>query len=410
MTAAQQDRTTSTRYGGQAAAASRADEGAGITRHNELPVFVDQSLNAATNVLDDVVPGSRRLVLIVVTDAFHTSASTRCGWVEARTNLPLQQVPIFGASVLERLSSRMHAYPGVTSVLVASSPQQYEWYDEPHGDGVLRNTRSVTKTVTGMLVGAAIDRGLIRSVGDEIAWYLGDRSSRDPRLPMAVTIEQLLTMSSPLDCSDDDPASPGNEEQMYPAPDWLAFARSIPLRRTGGPASFQYCTAHTVLLGAAVEAASGMELSAFADHVLFEPLGITDKTWFRSTSGSAFPGGGLELRSRDLLALGELYLCRGMWQGSAVISREWVESSTKAHVRVDDATSYGYLWWLRSYPSPRGEVASWLMLGNGGSKVAVFPQLGTVVVITATNYGKRGMHELTDRLVREEVLSDLTGS
>jgi len=162
-----------------------------------------------------------------------------------------------------------------------------------------------------------------------------------------------------------------------------------------------------VLLGAAVEATSGVELSQFADDVLFEPLGITNRKWFRSESGFAFPGGGLELRSRDLLALGKLYLFGGAWPGKEVISREWVESSTRAHARVDETTSYGYLWWLRSYQSPQGELASWLMLGNGGNKVAVFPQLGAVVVITAINYGKPGMHQLTDELLREKILPEL---
>lgn len=90
-----------------------------------------------------------------------------------------------------------------------------------------------------------------------------------------------------------------------------------------------------------------------------------------------------------------------------MISKEWVETSTRAHEKVDDTMSFGYLWWLRSYPSPQGELISWLMLGNGGNKVAVFPQLGAVVVITATNYGTPGMHQLTDRLLRDEILPEL---
>jgi CubicO group peptidase (beta-lactamase class C family) len=309
--------------------------------------------------------------------------------------------------VLEHLASDMSVYRGVTSVLVASGLQEFEWYDAPHGERELRNTRSATKTATGMLVGAAIDRGLIRDVRDEIADYLGKRSSSDPMLPIGVTIDELLTMSSCLDCNDDDPTSPGNEELMYSTADWLAFARSIPLGRARESRTFRYCTAHTVLLGAAVEAASGAELSEFADEVLFTPLGITNAKWFRSETGLAFPGGGLELRSRDLRALGELYLRGGAWAGQQVVSKEWVERSTRAHARVDDTTSYGYLWWLRSYPSPRGELELWLMLGNGGNKVVVFPQLGAVVVITATNFGKPGMHQLTDGLLRDRILPEL---
>jgi len=44
------------------------------------------------------------------------------------------------------------------------------------------------------------------------------------------------------------------------------------------------------------------------------------------------------------------------------------------------------------------------MSGNGGNKVAVFPALDLVAVITSTNYNTRGMHEQTDRLLTEYVL------
>lgn len=152
----------------------------------------------------------------------------------------------------------------------------------------MRNTRSATKTVTGMLVGAAIDRGLIRDVGDEIANYLGSRSSLDPKLPIDVTIDELLTMSSCLDGNDDDSASPGNEELMYPAADWLAFARSIPPRTSREPRSFRYCTAHTVLLGAAVEAASGVELLQFADDVLLSRSGSRTRSGSEANRASPF--------------------------------------------------------------------------------------------------------------------------
>ncbi len=47
------------------------------------------------------------------------------------------------------------------------------------------------------------------------------------------------------------------------------------------------------------------------------------------------------------------------------------------------------------------------MQGNGGNKVAVFPQLGLVVVITSTNYNTRGMHEQTDRLLSEHILASV---
>ena len=192
---------------------------------------------------------------------------------------------------------------------------------------------------------------------------------------------------------------------LYPASDWIAFARSIPLRDPCGPPAFRYCTSHTVLLGAAIEEATGSGLPEFAASALLQPLGIEKCRWFRHDSGFAFPGGGLELKSRDLMALGELYLRQGVWLGTPVVSQSWVRRSTTPHVRVDNRTSYGYLWWIRTYIKEDRDVTAWLMLGNGGNKVAVFPELDTVVVITATNFGQPGMHQLTDVLLSELILT-----
>ena len=77
------------------------------------------------------------------------------------------------------------------------------------------------------------------------------------------------------------------------------------------------------------------------------------------------------------------------------------------HAQVDDDTNYGYFWWLRSFKSGDKQYRAYLMQGNGGNKVALFPDQNMVVVITTTNYNLRGAHELTDRLLSEYILADI---
>src|SRR5438067_4721635 len=141
-----------------------------------------------------------------------------------------------------------------------------------------------------MLLGIAIDRGLVTSVDAPLADLLGE-----PAPP--VTLRDLLTMSSCLDCNDWDDASPGNEELMYPQDDWVGFALELPVRRTGG---FSYCTAGVVLLGAALERAVRMPLPEFARRELFAPLGIDRWHWPKTPHGESSAAGGLELTSRAL--------------------------------------------------------------------------------------------------------------
>ena len=283
--------------------------------------------------------------------------------------------------------ARFDDYGEITSVVVSQGGEVVieEYLD---GDGsTLRNTRSCTKTVVGMLLGMAIDRGIVPGVETPLQELLGE-----PAPP--VMLRDLLTMSSCLDCNDWDDGSPGNEERMYPQEDWLGFALRLPLRRSRG---FSYCTAGVVALGVALERALGEPLSNFAERELFTPLGIEGAQWVYTPKGETSAAGGLELTSRSLLRLGELYL----GGGEDLIQAKWVAESIRPHARIDDELEYGYLWWLREY----GGESCFFMTGMGGNRVHVLPESERVVVITTTNFGRRDAHDLSDRLLREQILA-----
>ncbi len=176
----------------------------------------------------------------------------------------------------------------------------------------------------------------------------------------------------------------------------LGAVRARPADR--GAADFSYCTAGVVLLGIALERALGEPLPAFAQRELFEPLAIERAEWPRTPLGETSTAGGLLLTSRSLLALGELYL-RG---GDGLVPQAWVAESTRAHAVIDEQTRYGYLWWLREFDGR----PSFYMTGMGGNRVHVVPTLELVAVITTTNFGRADAHELSDRLLVEQVLGD----
>jgi CubicO group peptidase (beta-lactamase class C family) len=280
----------------------------------------------------------------------------------------------------------LNAYGEITSVVVSRGGEVVaEEYAEGDAE-TLRNTRSCTKTVAGMLLGIAIARGIVPGVDTSLAELLGE-----PAPP--VTLRDLLTMSSCLDCNDWDDGSPGNEELMYPRQDWLAFALGLPIREAR---TFSYCTAGVVALGIGLERALGEPLPVFAQRELFEPLGIERAEWQLTPLGQTSTAGGLLLTSRGLLSLGELYL-RG---GDGVVPPAWVAESLMSHAQIDAVTDYGYLWWLKSFAGER----SFFMSGMGGNRVHVFPERDLVAVITTTNFRRRDAHALSDRLVVEEIL------
>jgi CubicO group peptidase (beta-lactamase class C family) len=308
-------------------------------------------------------------------------------------------------------------FKAITSVLIARHGKlAYERYFDSDGVDGLRNTRSATKTITGILIGAAIDRRLIPNVDAHVLDYLQDKlplENPDPR-KSKITIEDFLTMSSLLECDDENAFSRGNEERMYLVEDWAKFAVNLPIR--GFPdwetkpkdspygRSWSYCTAGATTLGVVLERAVKRPVPDFAREVLFAPLGITSVKWHFQPLGTAMTGGGIELRSRDLVKLGQLYLDRGMWNGKPVLSAGWVETSLRAHANAREDTDYGYLWWLQTFHFHAHSLHSWGMYGTGGNKVLIFPDESVVVVITTTNYHVQGAGALTDKLVVDYIL------
>ena len=242
------------------------------------------------------------------------------------------------------------------SIIVADKEKiLYEKYFDKQGKESLRNTRSATKTITSILIGLAIEQGFIKGVDEQIIYYLKDIKPDlylDKRKE-EITIKDLLTMSSILECDDWNTFSRGNEERMYLVEDWVQFYLDLPIKGfpdwTTKPEKakygrvFSYCTAGVVTLGFILNDAVGGDLESFANKYLFEPLGITDYKWQFTPLKFPMTGGGLELRSDDLVKIGQLFLKKGNWNGIPVIPEMWVLDSTKPHVNIDDETEYGYL-------------------------------------------------------------------
>jgi len=119
-------------------------------------------------------------------------------------------------------------------------------------------------------------------------------------------------------------------------------------------------------------------------------------------------GGGLELRSRDLLKLGQLYLNGGRWEGRQVISADWVRKSLSPHANARQDTDYGYLWWLQTFDVNGRKLKTYGMYGTGGNKLFVLPEDGVVVVITTTNFRVPGAGALTDKLFLSQIVPAVT--
>jgi CubicO group peptidase (beta-lactamase class C family) len=324
------------------------------------------------------------------------------------------------ASRLDAMEVAIRAgeFKKIGSVLVARHGQLvYERYFE--GDATtLRDTRSATKSLTSLMVGLAIQDNKLSGVDVRILDLLPERRRKlqnpDPRKEK-ITLEDLLTMSSPLECDDWNDASRGNEERMYLIEDWAQFILDLPIRgrmRIGETEEkpkygrhFSYCTGGVFILSELLAKTTGLPTDKYAEQKLFAPLGISNVMWAYSPLNVPQTGGGLRLSSPNLLKIAQLYLDGGKWKGERIINEEWVRASTTPHAEISDHQEYGYLWWLQSFKTGDSSYPAFFMSGNGGNKVVGFPTLDMAVAITSTNYNTHGMHEQTERLLSDYILT-----
>lgn len=305
-------------------------------------------------------------------------------------------------------------FPKTNSIVVIGNSGVI--FEEYYGEGsaaALNDTRSATKTIVAMAVGAAMEDGRIKSLDDAAFAYFADLEpfANDSLVKRQVTIRDLLTMSSALDC-DDNNDTPGNEENMYPLENWKRFALDLPVaqgwaRDAEGFGPWRYCTAGAFLLGQIVERAVGERVDRYVERRILAPLGINRTAWDASPSGEIQTGGGLELTARDLARLGAMMAGGGAFNGRQILSRQWVREMETPRRRAYGDMRYGYQMWTRKYASPCGEEEGWMMAGNGGNLVLSLPGRQTELVVARTRYNTRGMHQETQELVERYLLPAL---
>jgi CubicO group peptidase (beta-lactamase class C family) len=266
-------------------------------------------------------------------------------------------------------------YPDITGVVVVRQGAIgfEKYYGDSYGQDDPVKIRSITKSVTGTLIGMAIDDGLL-TLDDTLGELIPDfiPSDADPVTP-SITLEHLLTMTSgwDWDIHADYPTIIGSDH-------WTDLTLSLPVIYEPGTV-YGYNTGGSHLLSVILETVTGMPTIRFADRRLFNPLGIDRPRWQRSPQGHASGGFGLELPARDLARFGLLALRYGEWDGEQLVSREWFEAAT-TYKSTGDTTgyaAYGYQWWV----IPESPYRAYFGLGFGSNYLYIAPDLDLIVVV-----------------------------
>lgn len=239
----------------------------------------------------------------------------------------------------------------------------------------LSNVHSVTKSVLATLVGMAVDDGAL-ALEAPIAEFIGEVTSlRSDPVKRRIRIEHLLTMTSGLD-----PDTPNDIDEIGDRGEsWLEGPLAAPpISEPGSEFAYNNGAAH--VLGICLSRAVGVPLAEFASERLFRPMGIDRFRWPADPDGNPLGYGHLELRPRDLLKLGELYLRQGQANGEQLLSADFVRSATMVQSAggAPEGVGYGYLWWVTEDEGHSSFFAG----GFGGQYATVVPELELVVVST----------------------------
>lgn len=265
--------------------------------------------------------------------------------------------------------------------------------------------RSVSKSLTSLLGGLAIQRGKIATVDEPVVKFFPEYAELDTPERRRITLRHLLTMSMGVAWDETIPYSnPANSEiRMTFAPDPERFALEQPIVAPPGRV-YNYSGGATALLGAVVRKTTGQALDQFAREALLGPLGITDFEWVGLTGKGPAAASGARMRPRDMAKLGQIVLMRGQWNGREIVPAAWIAESTAPHITGAGIYFYGYQWWLGRTLVERREVKWIAGFGLGGQRIYVAPELDLVVVTTAGMYRSPLQGAVTTEILNQHVL------
>lgn len=235
---------------------------------------------------------------------------------------------------------------------------------------------SCTKSIVSILIGIAIDQDFIEGIQTPVLEFFPDRTvSNLDSDKKSLTLENLLTMTSGLECRDSYLYRWSGLNEMRGSDDWVQFMLDLPMEAAPGT-KFEYCNGASFLLSAIITETTGMSSNEFAEINLFTPLGISDLSWPINPQGINIGWGELRMLPQDMAKIGYLYLNGGEWDGEQIVPTTWVEDSTRKYISATLEDGYGYQWWVDN-------SGVYLALGYAGQFIFVVPEKELVVVFTS---------------------------
>jgi CubicO group peptidase (beta-lactamase class C family) len=245
-----------------------------------------------------------------------------------------------------------------------------------YGDAArVSNVASVRKSIMSILVGMQVDQQ--RSALDRTLAELGiDDKQGLTAVEKTATVRHLLQGRSGI-----------YHPSAYESAE-MKIGR--PARGTFKPGeNFNYNNWDFNALGTVYTQLAGRTYFDALRDELARPLQMQDfdaarAGHFQKEDMSVHPAYVTRLSARDMARIGLLMARWGGWNGRQLVSRAWVEESTRAWSQIRPGSGYGYLWWVGfsdSYAKRlRFPGLVYMAIGNLGQFIVVDPVRDIVFV------------------------------
>ena len=258
---------------------------------------------------------------------------------------------------------------------------------------------SATKSIVALLVGIALDKGLIESIDQPVLDFFPEyKIKRGEKTIQQVTIKHLLTMTAPYKYK----SEPWTK--VCTSEDWTKAVLDLLGGRNGITGEFKYSTLGIHILSTIITKVSNMTTLEFANKYLFKPLGIKERKeyivtnkeehisfvtsklpkengWFCDNKGIVTSGFGLCLSAEDLAKIGQMCLNKGTYNDKQIVSSKWIEQITTPYIKCDEKFAfmqYGYLWWIIDE-----EKKIYSAIGDSGNVIYVNEDKNIVISVTS---------------------------
>lgn len=271
----------------------------------------------------------------------------------------------------------------------------------------LHTLRSAGKSISGTTIGAAMHAGAPLHLNSRVYEVMNDGmfpAGLEPR-KRAMTLHDLLTMSSGHYCDDTDPKAPGNEDyigdELQP-PNVIGYFMSVPMASDPGTNSV-YCSMQPHLALAVLQEATHQSPLRLFDGLVARPMQIARYSWPLDSNDRPYGGGSVALRARDFMKFGQLMLSGGTWNGKRILDASYAKAAVSPQYHLRNIY-YGYYWWMEYYPYKNRKVLGYSARGAGGQMTFVVPELDLVVTAMGGNYSNRRGGRYLNHFIATSVL------